>query len=239
MTKRLFTFLILIYLSHATLGQKHFQVAFKLDTSLVLKKVRYQYDDGKRIVFLGDSISKSPNVVIRGKYFGTFATLDIIYNNKDGMLYVSKYLIGDKPAQIDLYYKPNVDQLLLHKRLVNARAVYDVSSNKTYRDLINYNREENLAVYNFTQQYKSELKTNDSLQKVYWGMLRSVNQRTLGFLKQHADDYFSFWYFQHEIATSLGAGNPDTALLREQLSYLQTTFPQKITQSFEGREMIK
>jgi peroxiredoxin len=239
MFKRIFVFIAFISLAGTAFGQKNFQVTIQLDSSLVLKKVNYLYNNGKRDVILGDSISKSPNIIIKGEYFSRFVTLQIAYVNNAGFLYSNRYLVDDKPAQIYLYYKPNIDQLLLHKRLVNVRAAYDTVSNKTYRELYNYNRKENLAVYNFTQQHP-DLNTSDSLQKIYWKMLRSVHHRTLSFLKDHADDYYSFWYFQNEIAfLNLNPNSgADTALLREELAYFQAAFPKKITQSFEGMELI-
>ncbi|MBK0378092.1 TlpA family protein disulfide reductase [Mucilaginibacter segetis] len=237
--KQLFILVSCIYLSEAAFGQKHFQVTIKLDTSLISKKVNYQYDDGKRIVFLGDSISSSGNIMINGKYFSKFATLDVIYVNKKGMLYSNSYLIDDKPAQMDLYYEPNIEQLILNKRLVNASAAYDTTTNKVYRELTNYNRKLNLEKWNFLQKHKANLNSNDSLKNIYSQLVREVSQHTLIFLKKHADDYYSFWYFKRNIAYLLRNSNPDTALLKEQLKYLQTTFPPEITQSFEGKELIK
>jgi thiol-disulfide isomerase/thioredoxin len=61
----------------------------------------------------------------------------------------------------------------------------------------------------------------------------------MSFLKKCPDDYFSFWYFIHQIAQPGSILSKDTAYLKEQLAYVKAVFPAKFTTSIEGKELIK
>jgi len=219
-------------------AQKKFQIRIKLDTSIASQKIKYQYDDGRQTVFFPDSLSNKTNVILRGKYFSKYASFTVSYLTKENQLYLNTFFLGEQPAQIDLYYRPNPNQALSYKKLLNAQDVFDSTTNKTYRDLIHFNKDYNIAIWKFSQKHLSQLNKNDSLRKIYKGMLNSVNERTLSFLKEHSNDYFSFWYFKHQLTTALHDFKPDTAYLRKQLAYIKATFPAKYTQSFEGVTLI-
>lgn len=233
MIKKAFISLFLLYNYQAVLAQKHFQVTVKLDSSIVPKRVSYQYNDGKMIKFFDGSGKRQ--LVLNGTYFSTYASFSISYLNWDNVYYLSNFFIGDKNASIDFYYKPNIDQILLYKNVKNVRPIYDTVTNKTYRELTHFNRAENLAIYNFT--LKNQLNGNDSLENLYLQMIKSVDKRSMQFLKRYPYDYFSFWYFRNNIVKEQLKN--DTAYLREQIAYFKSTFPKKYTESIEGREFLK
>ncbi len=235
--KRAYILITCIYFTQTVFAQKHFEVTIKLDSSIVPQKMTYNYDDGQKTVALTDS-AKTRKIVLKGDYFSIMASLNVSYIDKAGTWYYTTFFISDKPAQIDLCYKPNINQLLLHTLLVNARDINDTTTNHINREMIHYNRDQYMANYRFYQNNKVQLGSNDSLRKVYQQMIRSVHLRAMDFLKKYPDDYYSFWYFEHNIST-VKESKPDTAYLKLQLAYLKSAFPKKFTQSFEGRQLIK
>ncbi|SDF41327.1 Peroxiredoxin [Mucilaginibacter pineti] len=228
---------IAVCLINTAYAQKHFQVSVKLDSSINPKMIKYQYNDGKTLQFFPDTFNNNRKVVLQGTYYSTYASFNISYIDKNNDYYLSDFFIGDKNASIDFFYKPNPNQLLLYDRIDNARPIYDTVTNKTYRELTHFNSVENLAVYDFYRKNKEQLNTNDSLRKVYLQMIKLVDIRSMQFLKNYSDDYFSFWYFINNI--NKRAFRTDTAYLKEQLAYFKSTFPEKYTQSIEGIEFIK
>ena len=232
--------LFLIMCSHEVFSQKKFQITFKLDSSISPQNVRYQYDDGKiKMASTTEGVGTKREITLRGNYFAPYATFEIWYAGRDKEGYRSDFFIGDKPAEIDFYFKPNIDRKLLYHKIRNAQCVYDTVTNNTYRELSRYNRKENLAAWNFLQENKDE-KNADSVLKIYMQMEKSIQLRSMEFLKRYSDDYFSFWYFKHNIASiSLYDDHPDTAYLKEQMAYFKSAFPKKYTQSVEGRTLLK
>ncbi|TFF37317.1 TlpA family protein disulfide reductase [Mucilaginibacter psychrotolerans] len=242
MKKNIFKFFFLIscwvFLNQPALAQKNFEVTIKLDTSLVPQKMDYRYDDGQKVVMLIDS-AQTGKVVFKGKFNAIYLSLNISYVDKSGIWYYNTFFLGEKPAIIELTYEPNADQLLRHKRMVNAQDVYNINTNKVYREMNIYNKRDNMANYLFYQKYKTQFNSSDSLKKVYQQKVKSLQNRTMGFLKKHAGSYFSFWYFQHQIANNIGVYKPDTADLKMKFHYFKTVFPQKFRQSFEGKAMAQ
>ncbi|TWR31131.1 TlpA family protein disulfide reductase [Mucilaginibacter pallidiroseus] len=231
--------IIMFCLLQVASAQKQFNVTIKLDSSLIAKKLRFQYDSGKTIVFLGDSVYKSETVVVQGNYFSKFASLDVIYINKDGAPYFGSYLVGDKPAQINLGYKSNDYQSLTHTSLINAVDTYDTTYNKFYHELVKYNKKQNLETWKFVQLHKDSLNRNDSLKTLYYKMVNETEQRTLNFLRRYPDNYLAFWYYKTNIAQRILNNQPGRASLKWHLDYLQNTFSRDIKQSFEASELMR
>ena len=234
MIKRILILFTLIYVSQVVFAQKRFQVTIKLDTGIDQHKVICQYDNGKNTINLADTFKNQRELLLKGEYFSTYATFNIYYND-----YSATFFIGEKPALLNLYCKPNANQLLLHHQLLNAQDVFDTTTNNTYRELLHFNKNETLAFQHFLQKYSKELNSNDSLHKILLQTIRSNDRHTMLFLKEHSNDYFSFWYFENQILSPIHDRNPDTAYLKELLAYLKSTFPKKYTQSIEGKELIK
>jgi peroxiredoxin len=217
-------------------AQKHFQITVKLDNGIDPQRVQCHYNNGKDLVFYRDVFKNSRQTVLKGTYYSKYASFSIYYLNKDTVYYISDFFLGEKPANITFHYKPNPEQLLLYSHINNARPVYDTVTNKTYRDLSRYNKAEGLANYAFYQKNKDQLGSSDSLMKVYKQNTRSLDRRSMRFLKNHSDDYFSFWLFKNDIATR---SMKDMAYCAELMTYFKSTFPAKYTTSIEGREFIK
>jgi|GEM_PF-1296781 len=231
---------IVIFFTNICCGQKHFQLTIKLDSSINPKNIWYQYSTGKTTFTSPTTINQNTEIVLKDSYFTKYASFKIMYTDKEGTTYLSDFFLWDKPAEINFYCKPNTEQLLLYKHIKNALPVYDTATNKTYRELTHFNKDENLALYNFSQKHQKQLYSNDSIKMVYAQMLKSIQIRSMQFLKKYPDDYFSFWYFKNEIAIeSLTDTKIDTVYLKEQLAYLKTTFSKKYTQNIEGRVLIK
>lgn len=219
-------------------AQKHFQVTLKIDTSIVLKNLRYTVYDGQRIIFLKDSTG-SRTIVFKGDYRSILAGLDISYSDKAGTFYFGSFFIGEKPAEIDLYYKQNFDQRLLNSRMLNARDVNDTLTNNVYREMVAFNKEYNMASWHFYEKNHDQFNTNPALYKEYLQLIQEGDIRTMEFLKKYPADYYSFWYFQHQIGRRVRELNPDTIYLNQLYTYFNTTFPPKFKDSYEGKDLAQ
>jgi thiol-disulfide isomerase/thioredoxin len=235
MIKKIVTLLLVCYVSHNALAQKKLHVTVNLDQSIDPKKVTYYYNDGQRTVFFNDTLKRQ--VIVKGVYFSTIASFHIGYVAKDAVYYMGDFFIDDKRAEITLRFKPNIDQLLYYDNLHNARPIYDTRSNTTYKKLTDYNKPQNLALWRFAQENKGKMAETNSLGRKYYAMLKAVNLRAMNFLKQHANDYFSFWHFANNFCGQ-DVIKDDPEYLKYLITYFKTTFPAKYTQSYEGRELL-
>jgi thiol-disulfide isomerase/thioredoxin len=69
---------------------------------------------------------------------------------------------------------------------------------------------------------------------------KKLNTETMDFLKEHASEYFSLWYFGYQVvAPSSSMFKYDTAYLRGLVRYFKAVFPLKYQQSFEGKGMMQ
>ncbi|PWK77788.1 peroxiredoxin [Mucilaginibacter oryzae] len=243
MLKSVFVFLLAMLFTVIANAQKKFNVTIKLDSSINPQKVHYQYYNGYDKVLLPDTFGNKRAVTLTDQYCSPFASVVVAYDGSDGKRYSSDdFFVSDKPAMISLKLKPNSDALINYTSIKNVTPLDSaycktVALKKAF--MIDKSvTKENEAFDNFLTQH-GNFNQNDSLRSVFRGFYKRYLNRTMAFLKQHSDDYFSFWYFIDQVAQFEGALADDPAYLKEQLVYLKSVFPAKYTGSIEGKRLIK
>jgi peroxiredoxin len=233
------TFFTLPFVSYA---QKSFNITIKLDSSINPQNVRYQYYDGKNTTLIPDTFGNKRVIVLKDKYYSPVTSINISYTDSAKAFFDNDFFIGDKPATINFYSKPNKENKLLYTSIKNAVPIYDTAANKTWAKMVAFMTDtavtkQNEAFDLFLTQHSGFIK-NDSLTRVFNTFYKARLNRSMLFLKQYPNDYFSFWYFTQQVAQLTGALSKDTAYLKEQLAYLKEVFPAKYTGSIAGKELI-
>lgn len=234
------TFFTFPFVSYA---QKSFNVTIKLDSSINPQNVRYQYYDGKNTTFVPDTFSNKRVIVLKDKFYSPFTSINISYTDSAKAFFDNDFFINDMPATISFYSKPNKGNKLVYTSIKNAVPIYDTAANKTWAKMVVFMTDTTVTKQNeafdlFLTQHSGFIK-NDSLTRVFNTFYKARLNRSMLFLKQYPDDYFSFWYFIQQVAQLSGALSRDTAYLKEQLAYLKTVFPAKYTDSIAGKALIK
>ncbi|MFD2864437.1 TlpA family protein disulfide reductase [Mucilaginibacter antarcticus] len=240
MINRILTTIILLVSANVVLAQKTFNVTIKLDTSIAVKKVQYQYYNGKTLTFGTDSIIGN-TIIIKDKYYSPLASVNISYYNGDS--YDCDFFVSDEPASITLNFKQNNNNKLVITSLQNATPIYDTTVNKLWAQQCTFisspvYQEENRTFDAFFEQ-KPNITGNDSLRNIFKQYQKMFLNRTMAFLKQHPNDYFSFWYFINQVCQVNRLLGSDIAYLKEQLAYVKNVFPAKFTRSEEGKHLIE
>jgi thiol-disulfide isomerase/thioredoxin len=232
--------LVSLFFPSALFAQKTFNVTIKLDSSINPKKVHYQYDNGKSIIFMPDTFGDNRTIVLRGAYYSQYAAFNINYSDSAKNYFGNDFFLTDTPAKIDFYFKPNKDGSLDYSHIENAVRVYDTVDNKILLNLWAFTKKEGMALGTFFNQNKGALGRNDSIKQEFVKLYKTRIKRAMLFLRNYPDDYFSFWYFRNQLVQlPNGFLNRDTAFLKEQLAYFNTIFPAKFTKSIEGQNLQK
>ena len=243
MLKSIFLFAITFFFINMATAQKSFDITVRLDSSINPQKVKYQYYDGKNIIFFPDTFSNRRVVKLEQEYYSPLASFTISYTDGTKITYSDNFFISDKPASIDFYFKPNNENKLNYSTIVNASPIYDTVNNVTWRKLKAFMidtamAKENAAFDHFLAQ-NPNFNKNDSIRNVFDSFYKSHLNRSMLFLKKYPDDYFSFWYFTQQVVQVNRALGHDTGYLKEQLAYLKSVFPAKYTENIEGKTLIQ
>jgi thiol-disulfide isomerase/thioredoxin len=220
-------------------AQKTFNVTIHLDSTIDAKKISCSYDNGKTRITVRDTFIN--NILnLKGNYFSDLASLSISYAVSGSGSYSNEFFITKKPAQINLFYNPQSKDSPIKYILHNATPVYDTSSNKILSALMKYRLNEAQALSNLWRKHGHEMNSNDSIQLLHKALIKTLNEKTILFLKEHKNEYFSFWYFRNQVfLSSLSFFKNDTAYLNNLIVSMNSIFPKKYSRSAEGMEMIK
>lgn len=237
MTPKLYITLFLQVLVSMTFAQKSFNLTIQLDKSIDPGKFQCQYNNGKAIVFMPDTFGNQRTIILKGEYFSQLASFNMSYDDSNGKYYENNFFVNDKPAKITFYCKPN-DAELKYSYIENLTPIYDTVSNPTLSKLYSFTAKEDKALSDFITTHKG-VRRDASLTSEFNNLYKILTKRRMLFLKDHHDDYFSFWYFKDQVAQPKSVLAKDTIYLKEQLAFFQSVFPEKYTQSIEGIHLIK
>jgi len=243
MLRFIFLFAITVFFINMAAAQKSFDITIRLDSSINPQKIKYQYYNGKSIIFLPDTFGNQRVVRFKQEYYSPLASFTIYYTDSNQNPYNNDFFISNKPAVISFYFKPNNENKLYYSAIVNASPIFDTVANKILGKLNAFMTgtamtKENAAFDLFLKQ-NPNFNKNDSLKRVFNKFYKSHLNRAMLFLKKYPDDYFSFWYFIRQVAQVNQVLGKDTAYLKEQLAYLKSVFPAKYTESVEGKALIE
>jgi thiol-disulfide isomerase/thioredoxin len=165
--------------------------------------------------------------------------LKISNKMKDGSEDSRMFFVGDKKAVISI--KPN-EQLkdgTLRFVVSNATIVTDTAANELYRDVYRRRLATADLISALYEKFQGDALNSDSVKQLHDRYFKKLNTETMDFLKEHASEYFSLWYFGYQVvAPSSSMFKYDTAYLRGLVRYFKI-FPLKYQQSFEGKGMMQ
>ncbi|TFF33585.1 TlpA family protein disulfide reductase [Mucilaginibacter psychrotolerans] len=234
---------ISIFFINIVYAQKSFNITIELDTSIIPKNVHYQYYDGKNTTFIPDTFGDRRVITFKKEYYSPFASFIVSYKDPVNNYYDNSFFITSMPSKIRFYFKANNQSKLQYDHIDNAVPIYDTVANKVWAKMLAFMTDtvvtkENKAFDLFLAQNKG-FASNDSLTHIFQNFYKRRLNRYMLFLEKHPNDYFSFWYFTHQVAQPKGVLSRDKTYLKEQLAYLKSVFPAKYTESLEGKELIK
>jgi thiol-disulfide isomerase/thioredoxin len=243
MLKIIFISILSTFCINLANAQNSFKITIKLDSSISTKNMQIQYYDGKNTTFLPDTFGNARTFVFKSEYYSPLASFTISYTDSAKNFYGNDFFLNNKPAIINFHFTANKENKLGYTYIQNATPIYDTVSNKIWVKYRAFMTDSSMTKEN--EEFDAFLKnhpgfvTNDSLNNVFKKYYKIHINRVMRFLKQYANNYFSFWYFINQVAQPGQILRKDTAYLKEQLAYIKTVFPAKFTGSVEGQELIK
>jgi thiol-disulfide isomerase/thioredoxin len=240
MQKKVIIFILLLFTFQRGNTQKITSLTVILDETIDPKKTYCSYYDGKNTILITDTFTNRV-LTIKNKFYSSFISFHIEYKTSSSTSYVNDFFVDNKPSKIIFHFSPNdQDNILKYKKIVNATPIYDTSTNKLFKKLVLYRKKEAKEVSDLWEKHGSEINSTDSFSLLNQKLFKSLNIRTLSFLKNYSQNYFSFWYFRTQVLeTSLTFLTKDISYLKSLLTSLNSTFPKKYIESFEGQAMIK
>ncbi len=230
---------IFLFISQSIFSQKKFDLTILLDRSIDSKKISCSYFDGKKDFLVTDTFINN-TLKLKGTFYSKYVSVHIQYVKSNLASYSNDFFVSERPAKISFHFNENAkDNLLVYGTIINATPCYDTNYNKIFKELVKYRKKEAQAVSDLWEKHGNEINNNDSLMGLNKKLFILLNNRTLSFLKNHSQNYFSFWYFRKQVVEpSINFFKKDTAYLKSLIVSLKSIFPKKYTESIEGQEII-
>lgn len=235
-----FILIILVSCSNVFSQEKRFDITVVLDDSIDSEKIFCRYNNGKDdIPVKGAFIKNLLNV--KGRFYSKFISFHIEYRIDKQNSYANEFFIDNHPAKIILKFQPDEpDNVLGYKTVVNAMPIYDTVDNIFFKHLALYRIVEAQAVSDFWGKNAAQIFRNDSLRQVSNRLFKNLNTSTISFLRNHSQDYLSFWYFRKQVVeSSLSLFANDKPYLKSLLDTMKTIYPKKYVESSEGQLISK
>lgn len=230
-------FCSLCFLQHAS-AQKKFSVTIVADSSIDFNGLHCQYYNGFDQVFVPDTFTGN-TITLTDEFISKFVSFDVSYNNGD---YQGAYtfFVDEKPAIIHIRsVKDKGESNLQYSNLENATDIYDTTTNLLLKELRIFQKEENEGLSKlWTNNNSSDIWHNDSLRAINDNLQSKRTEKTILFLKNHPNEYFSFWYFQDLVGGYLLQSEKDTAYLRRFVTRMNEIFTASVVNGAEGQWLI-
>ncbi len=236
-----YLFIIILILACKNLfSQKRFDLTIVLNDSIDSRNITCQYYNGLTDIFVKDTFENN-TLILKDKFFSDFISVHIEYRVSNSVYYTNDFFINEKPAKITFHFKhSDHENILKYHTIINATPIYDTSANKIFKQLVRYRRKEAETVSDFWQRNGNEIQTNDSLIRLNRNLFKSLNNRTILFLKTYSQNYFSFWYYRTQVVeTSVTFLNKDVSYLKSLIAQMKSIYPKRYIESAEGVAMIK
>ncbi len=208
-------FLFLTRVSPIT-AQQHMDVTIQLPEWVNLEQLDLRYDNGYLLAkkYRSDSLVFQIKDTLVARY-GT------IWLSLPGEDTIHIYWVTDTPAVIRLAGTPGHYQFQTqHAMSVRNQLWYEKAA------YIDQEFQEFSRLYEAYRQHPA-----DSLIRQIQAASRKMRVKEMEFLRKHANEYFSFWYFR----TDFHVGPENAA---EYLQYFRNTFPASFQESPEARQYI-
>jgi thiol-disulfide isomerase/thioredoxin len=220
-------------------SQKEMDLTIRVERGIDQSKISFNFFNGRTDITVSDTFQHN-ELKLRRSFFSEVVTLKISNKMQDGSEDSRMFFVGDKKAVISI--KPN-EQLkdgTLRFAVSNATIVTDTAANELYRDVYRRRLATADLISALYEKFQGEALNSDSVKQLHDKYFKKLNSETMDFLKEHASEYFSLWYFGYQVvAPSSSMFKYDTAYLRGLVEYFKTVFPLKYQQSFEGKGMMQ
>jgi thiol-disulfide isomerase/thioredoxin len=229
-------FLLFINIERLT-AQKTFHVTIQIPSTIEGKNISVTYDNGLKIVTVTDTFVAG-KLSFSGKFYAEFAVLKIAYTDSS-ISNSDEYFIGINPALISFSSTTDfvADAHFKHHTLKNAVEIYQSEISKKRAQ---FGKDEFKEMNLFVNTYKDSIWKSDSLKKIYYENVNKINDKNLGFVKQHGNEYYSFWLFKTQILHKTFADeNADKNDFKKLLNLFNSCFPVAFKESGEGKEIKK
>ncbi|GAB3352137.1 hypothetical protein GCM10027566_11080 [Arachidicoccus ginsenosidivorans] len=227
---------ILFILPTSLLSQQNFDVSIVSDTSVNLKSLVVQYDNGLNLIPI---LNKTDTLHLEGKFFSRYLALELYYSDS-GRYSRLDFFIDRCPATINLF-KNKQNKLDYNSKSQNVKPIYDTTNRIV---LIFKSLKETKLINEFLQQYGKQLYKTDSVTNRFFQLTKLRNASIMQAAKKNREDYFSFWYFKNEVITQAISFFVDdttyfnSSYLHFLLVFLRSNFPKRYVDSPEGIQII-
>lgn len=236
----LFNLLSLSVLSLTSYSQKQFHATIVFDSSIDTRNILLQYYNGKNTIDITDTFVNH-TIIVKGNFFSEKLPLTILQKENQQTTHQETIFLTTQPAHIHIRKsEAHSTPIWAYPKLVNAQPVLDTNYNPLYKGLLEFRKAEATAVAELWEKNGDKVMTNDSLDKLHTKLFKALNRRITLYLKAHAQDYFSFWYFKEQIISpAISFIRKDSRYFNELTADFKNTFPARFTQSIEGENLLK
>ncbi|HVU58099.1 MAG TPA: TlpA disulfide reductase family protein [Puia sp.] len=206
--------------------QQSFSVKLHFPFQPASRHVSIFYDNGK----FGHSVpvEEDSTVTISDSLFGRYAGIQVYCADPDrkGNDFYNSFWVEEKPAEITFVADDAQKDPLQHVVLKNAWATNDMGR----RELDSFQRVEASAFRDFLLAHPGPL--TDSAIDTAKILGKRLFDKTLLFIREHPDKYYSIYLFRSEL-TQNSLIDADSLL-----QFYNSVFPDSLKHSFDGREAL-
>ena len=205
--KNYFFILVFLFISTLSFAQKQFHITIQFVPKLDTNNIRIIMEVGKGVQHIPVVVKKG-KIEIDCKVFSKYAYLSI---SSPATSNQKSYFITNEVSSIIFYGndKSAKDYPFVNGKLINA---IEIINSKEAKQLTLYVQKEQKDVDDFNQKFGAKVNSNDSLMSIYKHLGGLYDKKLMDFIKLNSNQYFSFWVFRMQIATSENI-NADSLLL--------------------------
>jgi hypothetical protein len=170
-------------------------ITIRFSPSFYAENFKIIYSDGIRGYF--NPKAKLNWLKIERQFQSTFASIEVLYPNGDNTESYSRagFFVSDKPVEIHFFKNDTSKNKLASFELTNAWTFDEMGASSFNR----YTSNETKEYHAFNQKYAHLLQNNDTLQQQLKEKEEAKNNKSIEFIKDNGDLYFSFWAFRNLI----------------------------------------
>lgn len=226
------TFFILLLLVSSTFCQNHVNLRIQLDNTIEKDIELIEFNDGLNYSFYTDSVEEGV-LGITKQLYGPKGQFVVQFKNE--FIY---FFVGKGPSTIHFYTDTtDVNSGLLYNLKGDVQAVWDTTHNRVYLELLAYKPEISTRLYDYMDKNAQEIRSNDSVNRIYIQYLEDYIDRELEFFEKYSDEYFAFWTFKQSVLLYTNAIKEPTNYLNRLLASMNRVFPEKFTTTKEGQSI--
>ena len=213
-----------IFNAKDSLAQNKFYVSIHFPIELSNQKVEVSYEDGRTIKKVPFLLHQNTITISDSFYYNRAIILVHIDSNQLNYPVYNAFFVDKEPASITFNDEKNTTRNVQPYILSNAVDLIKME------DEVDQFTEPEQKAFN---AFQSNTMSNDSSFAINKKLVRNWNDKKLDFIKQHRNEYFSFWLFRREIAPNFFM-DPDSLI-----AFYKTNFPGTFINSAEGNEVME